>query len=67
MKRIISILITLFAVFTFVLPVSASTTPSQLHPYFNILEVVKDQTVTIQVFNFPANDTFRVTMGIYGS
>ena len=63
MKRVISILITLFAVFTFVLPASAA----QLHPYFNVLEVVKDQTVTIQVFNFPANDTFRVTMGKYGS
>ena len=63
MKRIISILITFFALFALVVPASAS----QLHPYFNIQEVVKDQTVTIQVFNFPANDTFRVTMGAYGS
>jgi hypothetical protein len=28
---------------------------------------VKDQSVTIEVFNFPANDSFRVTMGKYGS
>jgi len=67
MKRVISILITIFALFALVLPVSASTSSSQLHPNFNILEVVKDQTVSIQVFNFPANDTFRVTMGAYGS
>jgi hypothetical protein len=67
MKRIISVLITLLAVFTFVLPASASSLSAQLHPYFNILEVVKDQTVTIEVFNFPANDNFRVTIGAYGS
>src|SRR4030042_3875554 len=63
MKRIISILITFFALFALVVPASLSL----LHPYFNIQEVVKDQTVSIQVFNFPANDTFRVTMGYYGS
>jgi len=67
MKRLISILITILALFALTLPVSASTSSSQLLPYFNILEVVKDQTVSIQVFNFPANDTFRVTMGVYGS
>jgi hypothetical protein len=67
MKRIISILITILALFALVLPASAATSSSQLHPYFNILEVVKDQTVSIQVFNFPADDTFRVTMGAYGS
>jgi hypothetical protein len=67
MNRIISIVICFIALFSFVLPVSASTPSSQLHPYFNILEVVKDQTVTIQVFNFPANDTFQVTMGAYGT
>lgn len=67
MKRVISILLTVFALFALVLPASASTSSPQLHPYFNILEVVKDQTVSIQVFNFPANDTFRVTLGAYGS
>jgi hypothetical protein len=63
MKRFISILITIISLFAFVLPVSAAT----LLPYFTILEVVKDQSVTIQVYNFPANDSFRVTMGAYGS
>lgn len=37
------------------------------YPYFYISTVVKDQTVTIQAYNFPAHDTFRVTMGYYGS
>jgi hypothetical protein len=67
MKHFVSILITIFALFALVIPASASSSSSLLHPYFNILEVVKDQTVTIQVFNFPANDNFRVTMGAYGS
>jgi hypothetical protein len=67
MKRIISIFITIVALLTIVLPASAASSSALLHPYFNILEVVKDQTVSIQVFNFPANDNFRVTMGAYGS
>jgi hypothetical protein len=66
-KKIISTIITIIALAVLVLPVSASSKNSQLYPYFNILEVVKDQSVTIQVFNFPANDSFRVTMGEYGS
>jgi hypothetical protein len=37
------------------------------YPYFYLSTVVEDQTVTIQAHNFPANDTFRVTMGYYGS
>ncbi len=63
MKRLISILITIIALTAFVLPAAASS-PT---PYFNILEVVKDQTVTIQAYNFPANDSLRVTMGPYGA
>ncbi len=64
MKRLISILITILALTAFVIPATAST---QALPYFNILEVAKDQTVTIQAYNFPANDSLRVTMGPYGS
>jgi hypothetical protein len=63
MKRLISLLITLAALAAFVLPAAASSPI----PYFNIMEVVKDQSVTIQVYNFPVNDSFRVTMGAYGS
>ena len=36
-------------------------------PTFSISAVVKDQTVTIQGYNFPANDKFTVTMGAYGT
>ena len=37
------------------------------YPYFFITSVAKDDTVTIQAYNFPASDTFTVTMGPYGS
>jgi len=67
MKKAVSIFITIVALSILVFPVSASNTNSKYYPYFNILEVVKDQTVTIQVYNFPANDTLTVTMGEYGS
>jgi len=67
MKKTVSIFITIVALAIFVFPVSASNTNSQYYPYFYILEVVKDQSVTIQVYNFPTNDTLTVTMGEYGS
>ena len=66
MKRIVSIIIAVLAVIALVLPTAALTRASAM-PYFNIVEVVKDQTVTIEAFNFPANDTFQVTMGKYGT
>lgn len=67
MKRLLSIILTILALSAFIIPVSASNSSSQSIPYFNIVEVVKDKTVTIQAYNFPANDSFRVTMGMYGS
>ncbi|MCB9134840.1 MAG: hypothetical protein H6636_05415 [Anaerolineales bacterium] len=36
-------------------------------PTFFIQSVVKDSTVTIITYNFPANDTFNVTMGYMGT
>ncbi len=41
--------------------------PSGKTPTFAILSVVKDQSVTIQTANFPANDSFTVLMGAYGT
>jgi hypothetical protein len=67
MKRALAIIITLIALSALVFPVSASTVNAQYYPYFNILEVVKDTSVTIQVFTFPANDNLQVTMGNYGT
>jgi len=67
MKKTVSIFITIIALAILVFPVSASSTNSQYYSYFYILEVVKDQSVTIQVYNFPANDTLTATMGEYGS
>jgi uncharacterized protein (UPF0333 family) len=67
MKKALSLIIAILALSILVFPVAASSSNSQAYPYFYILEVSKDQSVTIQVYNAPANDTFRVTMGEYGT
>ena len=36
-------------------------------PTFSIVSVVRNQSVTIRTANFPANDTFRVQMGAFGT
>ncbi len=46
-------------------PTSSSNT--NVIPTFSINSVVKNQTVTIQTFNFPANKTFDVFMGRIGT
>ena len=48
-----------------VVPVSAS--PVKVIPTIAIVNVVKDQSVTIQTAYFPANTTFNVTMGLIGT
>ncbi len=69
MKRYFMIFVIVsIALLALAVPTSASDATSRgSFPYFYILSVVKDQTVTIQAYNFPANDTFAVTMGRYGS
>ena len=64
MKHITRVLISIVILLSFASPALASY---QGYPYFYITAVEEDQSVTIQAHNFPANDTFRVTMGYYGS
>jgi hypothetical protein len=49
-------------------PAPANPPPSGYtgYPYFFINSVVANSTVTITGYNFPANQTFAVTMGPYG-
>ena len=52
--------------------ISSLATPSAArayggYPTFSITAVVADKTVTIQAYNFPANDSFTVLMGAYGT
>lgn len=49
---------------------SATATPGTVFtgtPTFSIVSVVKDNTVTIKTNNFPANRTFAVRMGVFGT
>lgn len=43
---------------------SSSNTPT---PYFMIVSVQKDKSVTIKTYQFPAQDNFKVLMGPYGT
>jgi len=47
--------------------VPASATNQKVIPTIAIVNVVKDQSVTIQTAYFPANTTFNVTMGLIGT
>jgi hypothetical protein len=48
-------------------PTLLPSLPPGTIPSFTITGVAKDSTVTIQTSNFPANDTFNVTMGAFGT
>ena len=48
-------------------PPPSSGVPAGLIPSFKIQSVVRDSSVTILTSNFPANDSFKVTMNDYGS
>ena len=59
---ILVLLLVAVAVFAGANQVRSSTIPT-----ISISSVVTDQTVTIQTYNFPANQNFVVTMGPFGS
>ncbi len=48
-------------------PPPAPPVPPASTPYFTIVSVVRDVSVTIKTFNFPANDQFKALMGPMGS
>lgn len=60
--KAIGLLISLMSIFSLAPTYAATTIPT-----FSIVSVVPDQTVTIQTYNFPANDTFEVLMGAMGT
>ena len=64
MKKFFRIL--LFAVIILV-PLQVIAAPSYVIPTFTIIAVDEDDTVTIKTANFPAGDSFTVTMGAYGT
>lgn len=49
------------------IPASTPASAAVTIPTFSIVNVVRDQTVTIRTSNFPANDTFDVLMGKIGT
>ena len=60
-------LVSLILAFVLLVPTGAPATASGKVPTFAIITVVTDQSVTIETYNFPANDTFEVLMGKIGT
>ncbi len=60
------LILTLLAAFTGVTARPAAAGGGVI-PTIAILSVESDQSVTVQCYNFPAHDSFRVLMGPYGS
>lgn len=65
MKSKMILVIAIALLIVMVVPVSAAGL--KVIPTIAIVNVVKDQSVTIQTANFPANTTFNVTMGLIGT
>jgi hypothetical protein len=66
MKRIFTLTITLLLLIAFVVPAAAAA-PKSVYMTFSIVSVKPDNSVTIQTYNMPPNDTFNVTMGAIGT
>lgn len=67
MRRLATYTILSIAILLFAIPTYTPLASYSGYPYFYIGSIVTDKTVTIEAHNFPANDTFTVTMGAYGS
>jgi len=68
MKKLNTVMSVFILITALLFPVTASAAPAQLViPTFSISSVVKDTSVTIYTYNFPANDTFDVLMNTMGT
>lgn len=67
MKKILGLISVFLLVFVSTMPATSTSQTYSGIPTFSIVSVVKDSTVSIKTNNFPANDTFKVTMGPYGT
>jgi hypothetical protein len=61
------VFLTLGIIALILIPIQVVAAPSLLIPTFSITAVSRDSSVTILANNFPASDSFTVTMGAYGT
>jgi hypothetical protein len=67
MKHLRIIAIFILVVLLFSPNIATAASNSGKIPTFSILSVIRDQSVTIETQNFPANDTFNVLMNVMGT
>lgn len=67
MKLITSLFLSIMVLFSLFQPAMAAPSTALTIPTFSIVSVVADTSVTIKTYNFPADQTFTVKMGAYGT
>jgi hypothetical protein len=63
----LKVMLALILLAAMVIPYQSMTAKAETIPTFNITDVTVDDTVTIQTQNYPANQTFTVRMGNFGT
>jgi hypothetical protein len=63
----LKVMLALILLAAMVIPYRSMTASAEAIPTFNITDVTVDDTVTIQTQNYPANQTFTVRMGNFGT
>ncbi len=67
MKRTLPVIVSLIFLLGITVPSTVLASSNSNTPTFSITGEVQDKTVTIQTANFPADDSFTVTMGVFGT
>jgi hypothetical protein len=63
----LKVMLALILLAAMVIPYQSMTASAEAIPTFSITDVTVDDTVTIQTQNYPANQTFTVRMGSFGT
>jgi hypothetical protein len=63
----LKVMLALILLIGMVIPYQSMTAKAEAIPTFSITDVTVDDTVTIQTQNYPANETFSVRMGNFGT
>jgi len=63
----LKVMLALILLAAMVIPYRSMTASAEAIPTFDITDVTVDDTVTIQTHNYPADQTFTVRMGNYGT
>jgi hypothetical protein len=67
MKKKLPLILSIIVIALLIAPAISAADPALVIPTFTITAVDEDDTVSIKAQNFPAGDSFKVTMGLFGT